>query len=138
MTHEAITIEAKIESGEYYLIQNPTSSAVIWKDNLRLIAHNKDNDEVVIQNWCACLHCKFFFKTHSDPDESGHRRNYGLSSMQRHINTCVKHPTTPTQQTSIYNFVTVKKVLNKTLSENLKLAETRFVISGMHSFQSVE
>ena len=79
-----------------------------------------------------------FFKTPSDPDESGHRRNYGLSSMQRHINTCVKHPTTPTQQTSISKFVTVKKVLNKTLSENLKLAETRFVISGMHSFQSVE
>ncbi|KAI6660232.1 hypothetical protein LOD99_10468 [Oopsacas minuta] len=134
MTNEEINIEAGLQRGEYHLVQSLNTS-VIWKDDLPMIAIN---DEEVLQGWCTCRHCNKVFKTHSAPDGRGHRRNYGISSMQRHMKTCVKHPTTQSQHPTISNFVTAKEGLSKGLAENLKLAETKFVISGMHSFLSVE
>ena len=50
MTQEKLKIEASIQSGDYYLVQNPnTSCSAIWKDDLRHIAYIEDSADVILK-----------------------------------------------------------------------------------------
>ena len=73
----------------------------------------------------------------------GKSKNLGLSSQQRHMEACVKRPQSPAQHSlsvnnSMTKFVTVKRGLSKQFQEELKRAETRFIVGGQHSLLSVE
>lgn len=132
------SIEGRLKSGQLFFVDNPSSSAEIWKD-LQLIAQMCNDKEVVLQGWCACKYCHQLFRTHSDVDEKGKRKNYGLSSQQRHVANCSKKPCSSSkQQPRIATFLTSKKKLTASQANRLKIAEVKYVVGGMHSFLSVE
>jgi hypothetical protein len=135
--NDAKSIEIGLKRGQCVLIDNSTSSSGIWKD-LKLIAQNIDDKQVILQGWCACQHCHQLFRTHSDPDEKGKRKNYGLSSQQRHVASCTRRQSCSSGQPSVANFVMVKKGLSSAQANKLKVAELKYVVGGMHSFLSIE
>ena len=55
----------------------------MWND-LHLIFHSS-NPTQPITGWIACLYCSRPFRSHSNADANGKRRNYGLTSVAKHI-----------------------------------------------------
>lgn len=76
------------EKKECILIINTKDSSSMWTD-LRLVAH-KSAPTVPLVGWIACAYCSRTFKSHSDVDKKGKRKNYGLTSAARHVDQCIQ------------------------------------------------
>ena len=80
------------------------------------------------------------FRTHSTLDSDGKRKNFGLSTLARHVENCrnKKSSSTTSSQPSIVQFSYNKRGIPDSAKTKLKIAEAKFVVSGSHSFLAVE
>lgn len=134
------TVESNLKSGNFIPIQNTKSSSDVW-NHMTLVGYDLNGKTEQLDGWSACRYCKKAFRTHSLRDSSGNRKNFGLSSQCRHVSQCKDRTISASSkmlQTKVTQFANVKRCLSKPCADRLKLAEVQYVVSGMHSFRSVE
>ena len=155
-------IRKMLEKKELTLAANTKDTAPVWND-LRLIFH-PSNPTRPITGWVACLYCSRPFRSHSNPDANGKRRNYGLTSVAKHISRCnirkkaiaakrkqtldiEKENGNEPQNSSnskidtsnkITKFLFNKNLLPKAWQNRIKDAECKYVVAGMYVLEMVE
>ena len=133
-------VEKLLNEEKLIHVLNTKAHGGTW-DDITFVGFEKDGEIVTLEAWSACKHCNKAFRTHSQKDGSGKRKNFGLSSQSRHVQVCrakTDKQAGGSQQKKVSSFAYVKKNLSQNLAQKLKLAEVEFVVSGMHSFAAVE
>lgn len=136
-------IKEKLHNGECILVGNTRDISSVWCD-LRLIADAKDPCKPFI-GWAVCRFCQAAFRTHSKVDDKGKRKNHGLTSCSKHLESCQSRQkemaekmkenssidsNTATPQPFVSQFLVNKRKLTSVWLNKLKEAEAKFVVGG--------
>ncbi|CAF4620576.1 unnamed protein product [Rotaria sp. Silwood1] len=152
---QASQIQRKLQSKDFILIQNEKNNHRLWNHDISLIGQiNAEGAQEIFDGWAACNHCFTAYRTHSKTNTEQNRKNYGLRPFHAHLKECkakqnkvvnniqssfsTASSSKASTQPSISQFAYNKNLLNENLAAKLKDAELKFVVTGSHSFNTLE
>ncbi|CAF4517092.1 unnamed protein product [Rotaria sp. Silwood1] len=152
---QAGQIQRKLQSKDFILIQNGKNNHGLWNHDISLIGQiNAEGAQEIFDGWAACNHCFTAYRTHSKTNTEQNRKNYGLRPFHAHLKECkakqnkvvnniqssfsTASSSKASTQPSISQFAYNKNLLNENLAAKLKDAELKFVVTGSHSFNTLE
>ncbi|CAF3880021.1 unnamed protein product, partial [Rotaria sp. Silwood1] len=152
---QASQIQRKLQSKDFILIQNEKNNHRLWNHDISLIGQiNAEGAQEIFDGWAACNHCFTAYRTHSKTNTEQNRKNYGLRPFHTHLKECkakqnkvvnniqlsfsTASSSKASTQPSISQFAYNKNLLNENLAAKLKDAELKFVVTGSHSFNTLE